>query len=1338
MRKFLSVLLAVMMVLSTVSFAAPSIAGSTETAVETPVVEVPVEEEAELAAVSSDVSTYGTLIFNLDFEDSTYPSGGSISNCGPVNSYISADNEIVLPEEFGSAYFRIGMPNAYEGSYNTTMNGTNVLPVVANNQYPYFTLQAFSSSSDWTRNAVVLPTGYYTVVGDFAKDANNGGAGLVKSRIGNNGGQTSGSQQSITTTMTTYTHQLVLEESATEGYYQFRGPNSNDTVCGPHAAISAIGTYFGDSTVGDIYYVDNYKMYWKPLTAKVTLTSDAEYLTLPESFEVPTTGVAVSELVANVKKAAVYYDITGVKVNGTEYGIDETVTITKDCEVEVLSEENTEYTSEWLDKRYGTLLFKSDFDSADVGSIDDIMGDDNERLAAFKATSEMNPYFSEYSSMSGSMLLGSANITSAEIVADLALGSNVLKITTSSGYYSQINYITPYNQRAVCDIVNSTTGVYTIVHKYKTTTGKNPTYRYNGFKNDGEMTGNGGDDSQDAQTSTDLGNGYTEWVATYNMVEDYCIDTFKLHVDSNSATGDTYFDDIKVYWKPASVDVEIADCDVKGVTVENKSLTGVATSGTVSEFLTLAGVDYSAVSGLSYVFRGVSVASNPSEVYGLDDTLYLFEDSKVNLVFEKVDMSEWTDPEKGILLFDIAFDQNPGWTTYQYLTSCATLNPYFADTNYSDKWYIQTAYMDTQHTISNGEFVGKLDAGKQFPQIQIQANHPDVPQNTFGGSGVYYVEADMYVSENSEMKSMGITPHKMINGTSTQVSGISETMTDGMAGSYQTISGTIDASDCEGVSKIILLWSRTSASVTTTPTVKYDNVRLYWKPTKVDVTIEGGVNEAFEAVTLEDVSTSSTIDEIIAMIPGTVDDYGQLTGLADENGNKLTSFSAVTDVTLQPLWTPWNVIEGAGQEFAINGEFHSGTKTQFASSSFGTTDTIGDGSIVTKAFITMYKGNGTNYDGYGIYTADNNLVYKQLTPNAGDSNVHGSNTYTDDYTVAAVPAGSSHRVTINLNLAAGNTAKYIVVKYKFQNVPDLTSDFAAGLGAVASDDGKSATYTTRSGGTATYSNLVDYTGKYYIKTQTGGTQYVGGKEFEAGKEAAGYGDGVTVDIEALNDEWIYDLVPVDATMNSDGVAQILIDRPNHFRDMITVWDYVMVIGDGTELDPIVPEQPTPEYGAPETDTEKASIRTDSPMGIRFRAFMSGDTSEVATDYGWVVARKTVVENAGYTLDDVTVDQEAFKVILGYGRENGVDLKSFYDETDDLKTFTAVIYNLPSGMEADVIVSRPFVKLDGEYFYGEPAAKSIYEVAVAIREGGYEGLGDYAIGKINAIIAAVEA
>ena len=183
MKKFLSVLLAVMMVLSTVSFAAPSVAGTYETAVEVPAVEETAVEEATLAAMSTDVATYGQLLWFIDFEDSTYPAvqNGEISECGPINNYISAENERPLPAEF-TGFYRIQAPKdaAYNKEWNR-MNGTNVFTVgCAATQYPYFGISSYTSETDW--NSYAMPAGHYTFVGDFAKGESNSGKSLC-SRI---------------------------------------------------------------------------------------------------------------------------------------------------------------------------------------------------------------------------------------------------------------------------------------------------------------------------------------------------------------------------------------------------------------------------------------------------------------------------------------------------------------------------------------------------------------------------------------------------------------------------------------------------------------------------------------------------------------------------------------------------------------------------------------------------------------------------------------------------------------------------------------------------------------------------------------------------------------------------------------------------------------------------------------------------------------------------------------------------------------------------------------------------------------------------------------------------
>ena len=82
------------------------------------------------------------------------------------------------------------------------------------------------------------------------------------------------------------------------------------------------------------------------------------------------------------------------------------------------------------------------------------------------------------------------------------------------------------------------------------------------------------------------------------------------------------------------------------------------------------------------------------------------------------------------------------------------------------------------------------------------------------------------------------------------------------------------------------------------------------------------------------------------------------------------------------------------------------------------------------------------------------------------------------------------------------------------------------------------------------------------------------------------------------------------------------------------------------------------------------------------------------------------------------------VVIGYGRQDSVDLKNFFENDDEYAYFAAVLYfsatesdGLPSADKlAGKLVARPFVKVDGEIIYGDASAPaSIYDVAVAAWE-----------------------
>ena len=104
--------------------------------------------------------------------------------------------------------------------------------------------------------------------------------------------------------------------------------------------------------------------------------------------------------------------------------------------------------------------------------------------------------------------------------------------------------------------------------------------------------------------------------------------------------------------------------------------------------------------------------------------------------------------------------------------------------------------------------------------------------------------------------------------------------------------------------------------------------------------------------------------------------------------------------------------------------------------------------------------------------------------------------------------------------------------------------------------------------------------------------------------------------------------------------------------------------------------------------------------------MSAEIDAVATDYGWVVGRAV----NGDTEETLVIG--AANTITAYGRQDGVKIKNFFEETDELKTFTAVVYNIPVGYEDDVLCIKPFVKVEGEVYYGTMISKSPRQVAEA--------------------------
>ena len=127
-----------------------------------------------------------------------------------------------------------------------------------------------------------------------------------------------------------------------------------------------------------------------------------------------------------------------------------------------------------------------------------------------------------------------------------------------------------------------------------------------------------------------------------------------------------------------------------------------------------------------------------------------------------------------------------------------------------------------------------------------------------------------------------------------------------------------------------------------------------------------------------------------------------------------------------------------------------------------------------------------------------------------------------------------------------------------------------------------------------------------------------------------------------------------------------------------------------------------------------SIRVNTPAGIRFKSSITKLTREKESlvEYGYIVTRKTLLENAGVDMADFTMDNDKVLYVKGinYGTENGKKVDRVFENDGVNIFFTAAVYNIPADSYKEVIVVRPFVKLGEEVTYGDPMAASIYEVA----------------------------
>jgi hypothetical protein len=325
MKKFLSILLAVMMVLSTVSFAAPSLAGNADTAVEVSVDDLYApEEDATLAAeLSEDSSTYGEMIFELNFNNLTSLDSQKIN---------LKDAAWINPEfDYTYSYLTDKATVSYSAwpTYSIKENaGNKYLELSGGTGYAVLLIES------GTDRGFQGEDGIYTLTADvYLPDAMP-----LTTRFTGSKSEDTPIQDFSAVNNAGWGKMILQHDPSCYG----NGGHAEPMTSAKEVKTIKFHRNGGDDlkTVG----YDNIRLYYKPLTVDVTVKGAGQEVTVPVS----TNGFSAGDL-AEALDLDFYQAAGNVTIGGVEYDANDTVYLAADAEaeVEVVTLPEDEYNNEY-------------------------------------------------------------------------------------------------------------------------------------------------------------------------------------------------------------------------------------------------------------------------------------------------------------------------------------------------------------------------------------------------------------------------------------------------------------------------------------------------------------------------------------------------------------------------------------------------------------------------------------------------------------------------------------------------------------------------------------------------------------------------------------------------------------------------------------------------------------------------------------------------------------------------------------------------------------------------------------------------------------------------------
>ena len=320
MKKFLSILLAVMMVLSTASFAAPS----AFTAIDSAKVEADVVAEEVVADLAAEVNkaSFGTLIYKVDFENDNFD----------VNHFSTAYSQ--LKNGTTASYINSAFDTSNVTTYtNAAGDGFSNAQLVTEGGNTYITGDVASGYDGFfrmTKYNMAWPEGYYTFCVDVKAPA----------------GQASGFAQQCNDTAIALT--TVSGFDTANGDWQTVVNRTTDVVNG--ASIYGYFVTPANAAAGTVSY-DNWEVYYRPATVTLTIGG--------VDYELPTDVAYSADKLASYVEAPTGYTLSGISLTeggellaGERYYFEDTTLYP------VFAKDTT------IHDTYGKPLFIIDFENA--------------------------------------------------------------------------------------------------------------------------------------------------------------------------------------------------------------------------------------------------------------------------------------------------------------------------------------------------------------------------------------------------------------------------------------------------------------------------------------------------------------------------------------------------------------------------------------------------------------------------------------------------------------------------------------------------------------------------------------------------------------------------------------------------------------------------------------------------------------------------------------------------------------------------------------------------------------------------------------------------------------